>query len=219
MAPVRRDVYQTVMARNPDKARDEERPEVLDLLMAELRSRGMSEAEIDGALRKRKPRAVKTLAAHSTPDRPAAKLRTPLASDELCTVDFAATQLQLHPKTVLRFIHEGRLPATRVGKSYRIRRTDLAALGGLPAPVEASTEPASMTSIVDIPGVGPDLARAWARTVTAATDAKPRNGAPLRAEVIYDPGRAHLKIVVVGAAGDTVNLLNLIRVWLDQLTP
>lgn len=218
MARVRRPVYQAQMARDPNKAKDGGPPEVLDLLKAELRHRGMSDAEIEGALRKRKRRNVMTLAVRPTPDRRPASRPAPRISEELCTVDFAATQLKLHPKTVLRFIHEGRLPATRVGKSYRIRRSDLAALGGLPAPAETPADRASVTSIVDIPGVGPELAQAWAKTITAATDVKPRNGAPLRAEVIYDPERSHLKIVVVGGPDDSVNLLSLIRVWLDQLT-
>jgi excisionase family DNA binding protein len=53
-------------------------------------------------------------------------------SEELCTVGFAATQLKLHPKTILRFIREGRLRATRVGKAFRILRADLDAFAGIP---------------------------------------------------------------------------------------
>lgn len=44
-------------------------------------------------------------------------------------------------------------------------------------------------------------------------------GSTVRAEIIYEPERAHLKIVVVGAPSDTVHLLSLIRVWLEQLEP
>jgi excisionase family DNA binding protein len=140
-------------------------------------------------------------------------------SDELCTVDFAAGQLKLHPKTVLRFIHEGRLAATRVGKAYRILRADLDAFGGVPARAETEVDGAWVTSIVDIPGVGPDLAQKWARVVPSALDARPDNRLPMRAEVIYEAERSHLKIVLVGGAEDTVNLLSLIRVWLEQLEP
>ena len=35
-------------------------------------------------------------------------------------------------------------------------------------------------------------------------------------DVIYDPDRNHLKIIVVGPPGDVINLMNLIRVWLEQ---
>jgi excisionase family DNA binding protein len=138
-------------------------------------------------------------------------------SDELCTVEFAADRLKLHPKTVLRFIREGRLKATRIGKSYRILRSDLEGLAGIPAQERAAAEKPSVTAIVDVPGVGAELAQKWARTVTNALHGRSQGGPPMRADVVYDPERSHLKIVLVGPPGDTVNLMNLIRVWLDQL--
>ena len=56
-----------------------------------------------------------------------------------------------------------------------------------------------------------------ARTVTNALTSRPRGAAPFSADVTYDAERAALKIVVVGGAEDSVNLLSLIRLWLDQL--
>jgi excisionase family DNA binding protein len=140
-------------------------------------------------------------------------------ADELCTVDFAAERLKLHPKTVLRFIHEGRLKANRIGKAYRILRADIEALAGLPPPAERPAEEAWITCIVDIPGVGPALAQKWARTLPAVLQGRRDAGPPLRADVIYEPERSHLKIVVVGPPDDTVELMTVIRAWLGQLTP
>lgn len=139
-------------------------------------------------------------------------------AEELCTVDYAAERLKLHPKTVLRHIREGRLPARRLGKAYRIRRSDLEAFAGVP-PAEASADQEPwVTSIVDIPNVEAQLAQKWARSVTNSLHARPHGGPPMRADVIYEPERAHLKIIIVGPPGDSVNLLSLIRVWIDQLT-
>lgn len=137
-------------------------------------------------------------------------------SEDLYTVDRAAERLQLHPKTVLRAIREGRLRATRVGKSYRILRSDLEAFAGIPERTATVAGDPWITSIVDIPEVRPELAQKWARTVTNALNAR-RPGPPLRADVIYDPDRNHLKIILVGPPGDVINLMNLIRVWLEQL--
>lgn len=136
--------------------------------------------------------------------------------EELCTVDFAAERLKLHPKTVLRFIRDGRLPATRVGKAYRIRRADIDALAGLP-PGEAPSAHPTATTIVDIPDIGPDLARKWARQVPTALNAKPDSPVLLRADVVYAPDRAHLKIIIVGSIPDTATLMALIKVWTEQL--
>ena len=137
--------------------------------------------------------------------------------DELCTVDFAAERLKLHPKTVLRFIHEGRLKANRIGKAYRIRRADIEALAGLPPPAPQPAGDAWVTCIVDMPGVGPALAQKWARTLPAVLQGRD-GGPPLRADVIYEPERSHLKIIVVGAPDDTVEVMSVIRAWMGQLT-
>jgi len=139
-------------------------------------------------------------------------------SEELYTVEQAAERLKLHAKTVLRAIREERLRATRVGKSYRILRSDLEAFAGVPARTVAAAGDPSITAIVDLPDVGPELAQTWARTVTAVLNARPP-GPPLRADVIYDPDRNHLKIVIVGPPGDVVDLLSLVRAWMGQLQP
>src|SRR4051812_41920029 len=101
-----------------------------------------------------------------TPRRTAPPQARPTAdADALCTVEFAAAQLQLHPRTVHRFIREGRLPARKLGKSYRIRRSDLEAFTGVAAPAEPV---ASLTAILDIPGVDAEASRLWKRTLALA---------------------------------------------------
>lgn len=140
-------------------------------------------------------------------------------AEPLVTVEEAAERLKLHAKTVLRAIRDGRLRATRVGKSYRILAGDLDAFAGVPARTATSGGEAWITTIVDIPDIGPELAQKWARTVTNALNARPPGGPPLRADVIHEPERNHLKIIVTGPPGDVINLMNLVRVWLEQLTP
>jgi excisionase family DNA binding protein len=182
-----------------------------ELLDAELRRRGMSDTEIQAALRKKKRRKALEFNAVIYPTR-ALQPGAARPSEELYTVEQAAGQLQLHPKTVLRFIRENRLKATRLGKSYRIHRADLDAFSGVPAPAAQ----AWTTSIVDVPNVSPALAKALARQVPGALNARPREGAPMRAEVVHDPERSHVKIVITGSPGDAAALLSLIRVWLEQ---
>jgi excisionase family DNA binding protein len=41
------------------------------------------------------------------------------------TVKSIASEMQVHQMTVYRLIHGGRLPATKVGRSYRIKQSDL----------------------------------------------------------------------------------------------
>ena len=43
--------------------------------------------------------------------------------DNLLTTDQVAKLLGFHQNTVIRYIHNGRLPAVKVGKSYRIKQS------------------------------------------------------------------------------------------------
>lgn len=145
-----------------------------------------------------------------------------LSHDELCTVDAAAAHLQVHPKTVLRYIRDGRLVATKIGKAYRIRRADLDTFAGVPDTPDAPAtvaDSARVTSIIDVPGVGPALASKIAGAVTNSLHSGHDRRGDVNAEVVYDADHAHLKIIVVGTVPDTRSLLGLVQVWLEQLTP
>jgi len=142
-----------------------------------------------------------------------------ISDHELCTVDVAAAVLHVHRKTVLRFIHDGRLPASKIGKSYRIRRVDLDVFAGVPSVVVAPADTARVTAIVDVAAVGSALASKLAGAVTNALHSGRDQRGDVHAEVVYDADRLHLKIVVVGSVTDTSDLLALLHVWLEQMTP
>jgi excisionase family DNA binding protein len=134
-------------------------------------------------------------------------------ADELCTVDFAADLLKVHPRTIHRFIHEGRLPARRIGKAYRIRRTDLAALAGLPS---AASEPAaSLTAFLDVAHVGPEAAKLWKRTV--ATALASRGPTAPKVELIYESDARRLKVVIVGSPAAAVAFLSQAQAWIENI--
>lgn len=132
-------------------------------------------------------------------------------SEEVYTVEQFAERLKLHPKTVLRFIREGRLRAVRVGRSYRILRSDMEAMTGVLASRGAAAG-ARVTSIVDMPDVTPDLAERLARQLPAARMGHPPGGEAMNIEVIYDPARRHLKVLVVGGVADTAAMLKIVQV-------
>jgi hypothetical protein len=106
-----------------------------------------------------------------------------------------------------------------VGKSYRIARGDLEALAGAPMPSAAPADAAWVTSIVDVPDVGPNVARKIAGAVPAALNSREARQTAIRADVVYEPERSHLKVIIGGSPGDSAYLLKLIAVWLEQFTP
>ncbi|MDR7523319.1 MAG: helix-turn-helix domain-containing protein [Armatimonadota bacterium] len=51
--------------------------------------------------------------------------RPPTLDREILTVEQAADLLQVHKITIYRYIREGRLPAVRLGKMYRLFSRDV----------------------------------------------------------------------------------------------
>lgn len=131
-------------------------------------------------------------------------------SEEVYTVEQFAERLKLHPKTVLRFIRDGRLRAVKVGKSYRILRSDMEAMVGH-APREQPTG-VRVTSVVDMPDVAPQAAERLARLLPAARMAREAHPDPMNIDVIYDPALRLLKVLIVGSPADTAAMLKLVDV-------
>ncbi|MFI4964301.1 MAG: helix-turn-helix domain-containing protein [Caulobacterales bacterium] len=130
-------------------------------------------------------------------------------SEEVYTVEQFAERLKLHRKTVLRFIRDGRLRAVKVGKSYRILRTDMEAMTGVVR--GAQLKAPRVTSIVDIAGVAPDLAQRLARQLPSLRIGQTAHPDPMSLDVAYDSARRHLKVVIVGSAADTSAMLSMVH--------
>ena len=128
----------------------------------------------------------------------------------LVTVEEAAEQLNLHPKTVLRYIRDGRLPATRIGKSYRIAREQLDAFAGIVrgrADVESG---ARATCIVDIPDLTVGEAERLATFLHAAALSGDADTPALHLETAFDPQSRAMKVVVIGSPSDAGQLLGML---------
>jgi excisionase family DNA binding protein len=135
-------------------------------------------------------------------------------SDDVYTVEQFAERLKLHPKTVLRFIHEGRLRAVKVGRSYRILRSDMEAFGGFSPPTSAGG--VRVTSIVDVPDISPERAQRLASFCTSARMGAETPARPMSLDVAHDPALRHVKVIIVGALEDVATMLRMLNFWLDQ---
>jgi excisionase family DNA binding protein len=132
-------------------------------------------------------------------------------SEEVYTVEQFAERLKLHPKTVLRFIREGRLRAVKVGKSWRILRSDLEAMTGV-LPGAGQRVGARVTSIVDVEGVDPERAQRIARQLTAARMSQVAHPDPMSLDIAHDPAARRLKVIIVGSPADTAAMLQFVNV-------
>ncbi|MFH9265100.1 helix-turn-helix domain-containing protein [Streptomyces sp. NPDC017546] len=134
---------------------------------------------------------------------------------ELYSVGEVAELLGLHVRTVRNYVRDGRLKAVRIGKQYRISKEDLAALTGRPVDATApgpATVPGhvEVSSILQIEAVGPDAAHRLSTFVTAGAQSARDTSDPLRIQTVYDKERARMKIVILGGATATADLLHMI---------
>ncbi|MFJ9112506.1 helix-turn-helix domain-containing protein [Streptomyces sp. NPDC102283] len=134
---------------------------------------------------------------------------------ELYSVGEVADLLGLHVRTVRNYVRDGRLKAVRIGKQYRINKEDLAALTGRPAgdPAPRPTSApghAEVSSIVQIDALDPDAAHRLSTFVTAGSQSGRDASDPLRIQTVYDKERTRMKIVILGGAAATADLLHMI---------
>lgn len=132
----------------------------------------------------------------------------------LLTVEEAAEELKLHPKTVLRHIREGRLVASRVGKAYRIERARLDAFAGRASVEARGNAGARVTAIVEVPDMTVEAAERMATFLGAAALTGDGDTRPLHLTTAFDPITGNLKIVLVAAPGDAARLLELVEMRL-----
>lgn len=123
--------------------------------------------------------------------------------------------LGLHVRTVRNYVQDGRLPAVRIGKQYRIAHDDVVELTGGRIATESTTTRVEVSAVVRIDGVD-DAMMARIDAVAAARPAGDGSGG-LHVQTIYDPGRRSVKVVAIGGPDDTATLLSLLAAF-DEAT-
>ncbi len=97
--------------------------------------------------------------------------------DELLSVDQVAEKVSLHPRTVRRFIREGRLKASKLGKQWRILRRDLDALTGeVSADDTREADRVQVSAVVDIRVDAEQADRIFTSMLAAVTAKGPEYG-------------------------------------------
>jgi excisionase family DNA binding protein len=136
---------------------------------------------------------------------------------QLYSVDEVAEQLGLHVRTVRGYVRDGRLPAVRIGKQYRISRENLEAFVGSPVvdpPEVGRRRHVDVSSIVEIDVVSPETAHRVSTLLTAVRTSP--SDQPLRVQTVYDEGRARMKVIVIGGLADTRHVLEYLQAVLES---
>src|SRR3954453_23895552 len=111
--------------------------------------------------------------------------------NDMYSVEQVAERLGLHVRTVRNYVRDGRLKAVRIGKQYRIVRTDLEALTGQrAAPLGTKSNPpdreVDVSSIVEIPAIDFEAASRVTNLLLASAKGRSPGDAPLRIDTMYD---------------------------------
>ncbi|PZF79264.1 helix-turn-helix domain-containing protein [Jiangella anatolica] len=139
----------------------------------------------------------------------------------LYSAEDVAELLGLHVRTVRGYVRDGRLPAVRIGKQYRIAAEDVDALtGGRTAAARAAAaHPApqvEVSAIVQLDGVDRATTDRLTTLVTGASSGRPAGSPRLHVQTAYDPARGSLKIVVIGAPADVAALVGLVGTFAES---
>lgn len=135
----------------------------------------------------------------------------------LFSVNQVAEQLGVQARTVRRYLREGLLKGTRIGKQYRITKADLEAFAGpaLTQPERAAVKrhrSIEVSGIVAITAIDRERASRMTNSLVAAANSRREDKEPpLRVETIYDEMRATLKVILIGGAESVAYLLRLVQ--------
>ena len=128
---------------------------------------------------------------------------------EWYTLDDVADRLGLHVRTVRNYVRDGRLGAVRIGKQYRVSHDDLRALTGGRA---GGSRQVGVTSVVDVDGIDAAAAQRLATFITGL----PRPAQAPHVDVVHEPERDRLKVIVVGSVEANVELLRLVGAMAEE---
>ena len=136
----------------------------------------------------------------------------------LYTIDQVSELLNLHVKTVRRYVRDGRLTAKRIGKEYRIARQDLEAFTGqtLSEPTVRRSRHVVASSIVDVDAISPDESGRITTMIMSGLNARRGMADFPRVDSIYYAEHARLRITITANLELTATLLRLVNSLLQN---
>jgi excisionase family DNA binding protein len=138
---------------------------------------------------------------------------------QLYTAGNVADLLDLHVKTIRRYVRDGRLKARRIGKEYRITRHDLEEFTGAALTTPAAvprTRHVIVSSIVDVDVVSPEESQRITTMLMATLNARRGEGDFPNVNSIYYPEQARLRIMITANPLLTTSMLQLIDTLLKD---
>jgi excisionase family DNA binding protein len=149
---------------------------------------------------------------------------------KLYTVEEVAGILNLHPKTVVRFIHEGKITARKIGRSWMISGADLKAYAhaelapgdGLqtaekPVPhYETLSDRISVSAVIEITEENSEEASRISNSLMAVLNCKDESFGQSRFDFFYYPETQKAKYVLYGSPEFITRILGIFEMLCAQ---
>jgi excisionase family DNA binding protein len=147
-------------------------------------------------------------------------MKSPAINKQLYTAEEVAARLNLHVKTVRRFIRDGKLRAKRIGKQYRITRAALEEFAGAPPaerPPVSRIRRVIVSSIIDIDAISPDHSHRITTLIMASLNASRGDAEFPQVDSMYDTERARLRIMITASPILTCDLIKTINALEERI--
>ena len=132
------------------------------------------------------------------------------------TVEQIAQMLQMHPKTVQRYIREGKLRAVKVGKGWRVSGHDLSVFTEGETAGRGETPTAVVSCVADVYAADKAAAIRIVNTLTAGLNSKPVGYGQCSMQTQYIPEEQKLRVTLYGSARVTAAMLDAIATLTEE---
>lgn len=144
-------------------------------------------------------------------------------TDPYYTVEQIAEMLDIHPKTIQRYIREGKLRAAKIGKSWRVTGHDLSIFTeGETTSIKkrsgdtAAYIPVTASAVADIDAGTRDNAIRIMNTMTAVSNSKPPEYGASSLHTQYFEGESKLRVTLWGGARFIAAMMDAIATLTDN---
>lgn len=134
------------------------------------------------------------------------------------TVEQISELLQMHPKTVQRYIREGRLRAVKVGKGWRVSGHDLSVFTESAPPAPEHAPITIVSCVADVCVADENDAVRIVNAITAALNCKPADYGQSTMHTQYIPEEGNLRITLYGGARFMAVMLDAIATIAEDFT-
>lgn len=143
-------------------------------------------------------------------------------SEKYYTVDQISKMLDIHPKTIQRYIREGKLRANKIGKSWRVTGHDLSvfaesAMKSSPAPAVSPEDRTVVSSVIDIQIDDFDDSTRIVNLLTSALNCKPQEYGKSAMHLQHLEQEDKVRITLWGNIRFMKEMIELISVVTDNL--